>query len=516
MFGFNQNDKQKKVDDAVDKLNGKLNDQLLTTSFDDNVEKVKNLFCDVDILRYRIVENCNNKSLKFMIFYSDGLVNSAIVNDNIIKPLILSSCMKPGEDLIDIVMQRVIQINESKKENCFKEIVKAICYGDTVVFLPDANQAIVLNTKGFVLRSISEPTNEKVLSGPREGFNESIMQNLSLIRRRVRTHELKMKFMELGRRTQTSICVCYIDGLVKKNILDELYLRLKKIDIDGVLDNNYLTELIRDAPHSPFRTTGYTERPDIVVGKLLEGRIAVFLDGTPNVITVPYLFIENFQSNEDYYLSFFYTSFSRFLRILGFIFTITIPGLYIAIGAYHFEAFPTALFINIASERQSVPLPVAVEAFVMLITFDILRETGIRMPSNTGQALSIVGALVIGQAAVSAKLVAAPMIIVIAVTGITNLLVPKLNAPVIYVRFAFLLFSSILGLYGLTLGICILTIHLLNLESFGISQISLPGTLKYQEIKDIFFRAPWWQMRLRPDKLNKNLVRMKQKDDKEL
>ena len=515
MFGFHQNDKQKKIEKAVDQINSKLNDQQLSYSFDHNIEKVKTLFKDVDTLRTRSIENSRNKNVKFILFYSDGVVNSNIINDNIIKPLILSSCIKPGEDLIDIVIDRVIQANESAKTKSFEEIVKAICYGDTVVFVQDANEAIILNTKSFAVRSIAEPDNEKVLSGPRDGFNESIMQNLSLIRRRVRTNELKMKFMELGRRTQTSLCVCYIDGLVKKEILDELYLRLKKIDIDAVLDNNYLTELIRDAPHSPFRTTGYTERPDIVVGKLLEGRIAIFLDGTPNVLTVPYLFIENFQSNEDYYLSFFYTSFSRMLRILGFLFTITIPGLYIAIVAFHMEALPTPLFINIATERQNVPLPGAVEAFVMLVTFDILRETGIRMPSNTGQALSIVGALVIGQAAVAANLVAAPMIIVIAVTGITNLLVPKLNAPVIYVRFAFLLFASILGLYGLTLGLCALIIHLLNLESFGLSQISLPGSLKYQENKDTFFRAPWWQMRLRPDKLNKNLVRMKQKDDKE-
>lgn len=514
MFEFykNKQQKQKIVDEKVDQLNRKLDDQKLTDSLESNVEKMKSLFHDVDILRSRLIYN---KNIKFILFYCDGVVNSSIINDNIIKPLMLSSAIKPGDDLAKIISEKIVQVNDSVITDAFIDIVKAISYGDTVLFIEDSDQALILNSKEFALRSISEPDNERVLNGPRDGFTESLMQNLSLVRRRVRTSDLKMKIMDLGRRTQTPLCVCYLDGLVKKEILSELYKRLKEIDMDAILDSNYVTELIRDNPHSPFRTTGYTERPDIVIGKLLEGRIAIFVDGTPTVITVPYLFIENFQSNEDYYLNFYYTSFARVLRILGFLFTIIIPGLYIAIGAFHMEALPTPLFVNIASERKNVPLPGSIEAFVMLITFDILRETGIRMPSNTGQALSIVGALVIGQAAVSAKLVAAPMIIVIAVTGITNLLIPKLNAPVIYVRFALLLCGSTFGLFGLALGMCTLFIHLLSLESFGIPEISLPGTLKYQEYKDTFFRAPWWRMRLRPAKINSNRVRMKQKDDKE-
>lgn len=517
MFGFRQNDKnnkQKTVDKKMEQINGPLETRKVSYSLKDNVDTMKALFLDVEILRTRTVENNYHNSARFGIFYCDGVVNSSLINDNIIKPLMLSSEVKLGDGLIDTIIEKVVQVNDAAKTDNFKEIVKAVTYGDTILFAEGANQAVILSTKEFALRSIAEPDNEKVLSGPREGFSESLMQNLSLVRRRARTNDLKMKFLDLGRRTQTSICVCYFDSLINKDILDQLMKKLKEIDIDAVLDTNYLTELIRGARYSPFRITGYTERPDIVVGKLLEGRIAVFVDGTPNVITVPYLFIENFQSNEDYYLSFYFTSFSRILRIFGFFLTIVIPGLYIAIVAYHIEMLPTPLLINISAERQSVPLPAAVEAFVMLITFDVLRETGVRMPSNTGQALSIVGALVIGQAAVTAKLVAAPMIIVIAVTGITNLLIPKLNAPVIYIRFALLLLASTLGLFGLTMGLCTLMIHLLNLESLGIPQLSLPGSFKFQAIKDTAFRAPWWTMRLRPDRLNKNQVRMKQKDEK--
>ncbi|HML49589.1 MAG TPA: spore germination protein, partial [Clostridia bacterium] len=320
------------------------------------------------------------------------------------------------------------------------------------------------NTKAFPTRAITEPDSEKNLSGPREGFTETMMQNLSMLRRRARTNDFKIRHMTFGRRTQTCASICYFDGVVNRRALEALLQRLEKIDIDGVLDSNYLTEIIRDHRFSLFRTIGYTERPDVVIGKLLEGRIAILLDGTPDVLTLPYLFVENFQSSEDYYLSFYYTSFSRMLRMLGFILTVMVPGLYIAVVAFHHEMLPSPLLINITAERQSVPLPAAVEAFVMLIVFDILRETGIRMPTNIGQALSIVGALVIGQAAVEAKLVAAPMIIVVAMTGITNLLVPKLNAPIIYLRLFVLLMSSMFGFFGLTISMSVILMHLLTLN----------------------------------------------------
>jgi len=245
----------------------------------------------------------------------------------------------------------------------------------------------------------------------------------------------------------------------------------------------------------------------VVAAKLLEGRIAIFLDGSPVVLTVPYLFIENFQSSEDYYLNFSYTSFSRMLRILGFFLTITVPGFYISIVAFHQEMLPTPLLINIANERQGVPLPAAAEAFIMLIVFDILRETGVRMPSNTGQALSIVGALVIGQAAVEAKLVAAPMIIIVGLTGITALLVPKMNAPIIFIRIFILLGASVMGLFGMVLTLSALFIHMLNLDSFGVSQLTPSAKLQFQDVKDKMIRAPWWTMIRRPVKIGQDTVR---------
>ena len=500
--------KEQAVGKKVEELNREVRDEAVDTSLQKNVETLKKIFADVDVLVVRFFGNSNNEELKFCIAYCDGVVNSALLNDNILRPLMLSSPCGPGPELMDCLIRDVLQVGEAQKADRFKKIVESITYGDTVLFAEGAKEAALLNTKGFQTRAPQEPDSEKILSGPREGFNESLVQNLALIRRKVRTSELKMKYVTLGRVTKTQACVCYIGRLVNRKILDELNRRLQQIDIDGVLDTNYITELIKDSSYSPFRTTGYTERPDVVVGKLLEGRIAVFLDGTPAVLTVPYLFIENFQSSEDYYLSFFYTSVSRILRIVGFLLTITVPAFYIAIVAFHHEMLPTTLLVNIASERRDVPLPAAVEAYLMLIVFDILRETGVRMPSNIGQALSIVGALVIGQAAVDAKLVAAPMIIVVGLTGITNLLVPKMNAPVIYIRFFLLTLATTFGLFGFVLGVSAVLIHILDLSSFGVPQVMLSAKLRYQDVKDTWFRGPWWSMRTRSTGITEDQVRM--------
>ncbi len=509
MFGFFSKNHDDAINGRIEDLNSGLRDIPVSDSLDENVNLLRKLFTDVDLLRLRFIQSGSKKTQKYCIAYCDGVVNSTVINDNIIKPLMLSSVSGSGPDFTDDLLNHVLMVDGAEKATEYQAITEAISYGDTVLFADGTDEAIILNTKCFQIRPISEPDNEKNLSGPREGFTESLLSNLSLIRRKVRSNELKVKYYTLGQKTKTQAGICYIEGIVNKQILKELYRRLDAIDIDGVLDTQYITELIRDSPMSPFRATGYTERPDVVVGKLLEGRIAIFLDGTPDVLTVPYLFIENFQSSEDYYLSFYYTSFSRILRILAFLVTASLPGFYVAMAGYHHEMLPTPFLLNIASERNSVPFPAALEAFVMLLVFDILRETGIRMPTSVGQALSIVGALVIGQAAVDAKLVASPMIIVVATTGITSLLVPKMNAPLIYIRFFILLLSMWFGFTGTIAAISCVIIHMLNLHSFGIPQISLSGKLQYQEVKDTYIRAPWWQMLIRPKMLARDKVRMK-------
>lgn len=509
MSSFFSKDNEKTAQQQVEDRNEAMKNLVLGDSLKKNVELVQKLFRDVDPLVLRFIQNDRDGSLKYCIFYWEGMVDPAIINDSVIKPLMLSDAAKPSARLIDDLIQRVLLVNDAEKTNHLNKIISSVTYGEAILLAEGSNEAVILSTKGYPTRAIEEPENEKILCGPREGFTESLMQNLSMIGRKLRTNELKAKYLTLGKVSQTTVCVCYLDNIVNKNILKELLRRLGTIDMDAVLDTNYIAEQIRDCAMSPFRTTGYTERPDVVVGKLLEGRIAVLVDGSPIILTVPYLFIENFQSNEDYYLNFYYTSFSRMLRIIGFMLTITVPGFYISVVAYHQEMLPTPLLINIANARKNVPLPAALEAFIMLSVFDILREAGVRMPSGIGQALSIVGALVIGQAAVDAKLVASPMIIVVGITGITSLLIPKMIASAIFLRFYLLLLATSFGLYGFVLGISTVLIHITNLTSLGVSQLILPETLQFQDIKDTFIRAPWQNMTLRLKPLSGNRTRMK-------
>ena len=488
----------------------KAEEAVITGSLCENIALMKALFSEVDSMIYREIENGKDSAVKFCLMFNDGVVNTNQIDENIVRPLMIFEGFDKNEQLSsDMLVKRVVQVSGVKKTTDIKEIIEAVSYGDTVLFSEGLNEALLLDTKGFLIRANMEPDGEKVLSGPHEGFTEALLSNLSMVRRKIRSNELKMKFLSLGKQTRTSICVAYMDNIVNKKVLDELYRRLEKINIDSILDANYINELIRDNKHSLFRSIGYSERPDVVTSKLLEGRVAVFVDGTPVVLTVPYLFIENFQSGEDYYLSFYYTSFTRILRMAGLFLSIVVPAFYIAVVAYHHEMLPTSLMTSIAVDSHNVPLPAPVEAFLLLIMFDILRETGIRMPSRIGQAMSIVGALVVGQAAVEAKLVAAPMIIVVAVTGISSLLVPKMNAPTIVLRSFLLILSSCFGLLGLTLGMALVFIHILKLKSFGILQITRDEHFEMQDNKDTFIRAPWWKMFTRPAVMTKNRVRMR-------
>lgn len=506
--------KEKKVQQAVEACNKPLENSNLTVSYDENLKQIKDLFVNDELIKYR--EFCSQDGKRrYCLVYCNGMVDTVTINEHIIKPLQLAESEGEPQEVLDRMLSTLVQACDLKKVSGFSDIIPSVTYGDSLLFTEGAEEGLIIDTKGFTTRAISEPEGEKILTGPREGFNEALLVNLSMIRRKLCTNQLKTKFLTFGKQTNTQACVVYLDNIVNHDILEDLFRRLETIDLDGVLDGNYIAELIRDKAWSPFKSIGETERPDVVVGRMLEGRIAIFLDGTPTVLTLPYLFIENFQSSEDYYLDIYEATFSRMLRMIGFLTAVLVPGIYIAVVAFHHEVMPSSLMVSIAVERANVPLPASLEAFLMLILFFVLREAGLRMPTNVGQAMSIVGALVLGQAAVQAKLVAAPMIIVVAIMGITSLLVPKMTAPIIVSTFGILAFASVLGFLGVLLGSSLLLIHILNLKSFGVSQLTKDRNLQYQKIKDTFIRAPWWQMRDRPTVLTDNVTRQKEKRGEE-
>ncbi|MEL7622670.1 MAG: spore germination protein [Clostridiales bacterium] len=499
--------RKKRLEDKIKELNQNLDSIELSGDLAEEMAILEGLFEKVDPMVLRRIRNQHNEKLEFGLVYCAGMIDNEYVGEAIIKPLTSSQGINYDKNLTDTILTQIVCNHNGMKAQKYSEIVEAATYGDVVVLIPGSKDALIYSTQGFPLRGTDEPENEKTLVGPKEGFGESLINNLAFLHRRLRTNDLKMQFRTLGKRTRTSICLCYLDSLVKPEILKELEERLAIIDIDGILDSNYIQEFIRDEGYSPFRTIGTSERPDVVTGKLLEGRIAIFVDGAPTVLTLPYLFMENFVNSEDYYLPFYYATFSRTLRICGFILAVTVPAFYLAVSAFNHEMLPTPLLISIARERQNIPFPMALEIFSMLLVFDLLREAGIRMPTVIGSAMSIVGGLVLGQAAVQARLVSSVLIIMVALTGITGLLVPKMNTSILVVRYSLLVAASIMGLPGLTLGIAFWWVHLLNLRSFGVTQIDININMNYQDQKDLLLRAPLWRMARRPRNIAKDSIR---------
>lgn len=482
----------------------------LFLSLEENIMLFRSIFTDNETL---IIREFQNKSLDLAhccILYFDGMVDTKIINQHIIEPILSSDLTKEinNSNLLMEMKNKIIASNEITDESDTDKIVSSVLYGDTVFLLEGYNSALIINTKGWQTRSITEPESSKVIRGPREGFTESISTNLSMVRRKIISPDLKFKFREIGVRTNTKTCICYIEGLAQDSILIELEERINNVNIDGIIDSGYIQELIKDSPYSPFTTVGISERPDVIAAKLLEGRIALFVDGSPVALTVPYIMIENFQSNEDYYVNYIFASLNRILRCLTAIISVIIPALFLSVVNFHQEMLPTPLLLSISAARQDVPFPTSVSLFIMLFIFDVLRESGIRMPAPIGQAVNIIGSIVLGQAAVEARLVSAPVLIITALTGILALIsISVIDAAIIYRTFL-LMGAAVLGFYGFFFCSLIVVLHLMSIRSFGVPYMMSITRFNKNEGKDTFIRAPWWVMIKRPEIITKkNSVR---------
>ena len=428
------------------------------------------------------------------LYCVDGMADSGRVNECLIRPVVRMRA-KPEGPLADFLMEQVLQLCECRLSGDFSTAVTAVLSGDTAVFCQGSDQAVIVGTKGYSKRGIAEPEGERYLKGPREGFNESIRENQAMLRRRLCTPDLKMEAVTLGETSGTACALCYLDSVVDRRALATLRKRMARIRIDGVLDSNYVAELVRDSPHSPFRTTGSTERPDVAAAKLLEGRVVLLVDGTPVAMTVPHIFLEHLQSGEDYYVSHVFADVNRFLRVLGFLISVSVAPLYLSLIAHDCALLPLKLLTNIASARQGAALPLLPEALLLLLAFDLLREAGARTPGSIGQTLSVVGGLVVGQAAVDAHLVSAPMLIVVALSGITGLIAPKLKACIILWRAGLLLLSAALGAGGWVLGMMALALRLSGLSSFGVPYLSSLPLSGLGSPEDSLTRPPYHHMK---------------------
>ncbi|RNB87062.1 spore germination protein [Brevibacillus fluminis] len=370
-----------------------------------------------------------------------------------------------------------------------------------VLLLVDGEQRVIdLPLASYEKRSVSEPPNESAVRGPREAFIENAQVNLSLVRRRLKTPEFKSEAMIIGTKTQTNVYMLYLQGVSKQSLVDEVRRRLTSIEIDGLLGSSVVEEFFDDSPFSPFPQIQYTERPDVVAGSLLEGRVAVIVDGTPIVLLAPVTLFSLLQSSEDYYQRYVAATWIRWIRYLFILISLLLPSTYIAVTTFHPEMIPTKLLITIAASREVVPFPALIEAFIMEISFEALREAAVRIPKPIGQAVSIIGALIIGTAAVQAGIVSAAMVIIVALTGIASFIIPHfdLGLSLRLLRFPIMVLAGMFGLFGITCGMLLIYIHLVNLRSFDTPYLNPVTPLVFGDLKDTLIRAPWWLMRSRP------------------
>ena len=488
-------------------MSGSVNDYQstrLSGNIDTDIALFKSIFNRDAALRMR--EVLIGKTLRCCLVYIDGMVNSVGQGETVVEALVESTLSQNGKISCDYIAKNILFANEVAETESLPDMLRAILYGDTLLIADKNTTALTVNTKGWRTRGITEPDSERVLQGPREGFDEAAMFNLAMIRRKLLTPDLCIELMRIGRRSDTPVFICYLESLANPHTVKELKRRLKKIDIDGILDSNYIAENIRDNRHSLFKTTGATERPDIVAARLLEGRIALVVDGTPVVLTLPYLFSENFQSDEDYYINFTLASLARILRWFCFFVTISVPGVFVALVTHHFDLLPTHFALTVSRLRSGVPISSAVECLSLILAFEILKEAGLRMPQNLGHALSVVGGLVVGQAAVEAGIISAPMLIAVSFSAIAGLMVPRLMGAVFYWRLFIVALCSFFGLYGYFVAASVFAARVFCIKSFGTDYTESFASPNFQTLKDTFFRASWRSMKTRP-LFNKNKIR---------
>jgi hypothetical protein len=440
---------------------------------------------------------------RMLIVYVDGFCDTKLLDETVLRPLIFEGITeKIGfmDTYRELIRQLLIPVAKVETVTTFSEVVNSVLNANVAILLEGESTGFIAELKGFDRRGIEEPSSESVIRGPRDGFTETLRVNTSLVRRRIRSPKLKMEPFTIGKQTNTYVEVLYIEGIVKDTVLEEVKKRLGQIEIDSVLGSGYIEEFIEDVPFSPFPQIQNTERPDVVCASLLEGKVAIMVDNTPFVLIVPMTFWSGLQAAEDYYERFLYTTFIRWIRFGLLNIALFLPSIYVAVTTFHPQLIPTNLLISISAAREGIPFPAMVEALIMEFMFEALREAGIRLPKSIGSAVSIVGALVIGQAAVEAGIISAPMVIIVAATGIASFGIPRYNLGIAYrmLRFPVLILAGLFGFYGIIVGAVSILIHLVTLRSFGVPYFSPIGSSHPGKLKDVLIRAPRWSMNDRP------------------
>ncbi len=478
-----------------------LEKELLKKDLEKNIDLIKKYSGgSVDI----IIRTLSFAGMPAACVFLDGQVNTETLG-NILRSIIhepqkVNLEKVPAKRALEVLTEKLLLVGEISQENRLAKIFSRLFGGETLILVAGVAEGLLCDTRGPKTRAIDEPEGETNIRGPREGFVENLRINTSLLRRRIRSPHLWIDSTSLGKITKTDVAIVYLKGIAREELIAEVKTRLEKINIDGILESGTIEEFITDDHFTPFPLIFRTERPDIITAGLLEGKVAILTDGTPFALLVPMAFEAMLQSPDDYYENPYIGSLIRILRMLSYISSILLPGLYVAVVNFHPALLPSALLLRIVATRQEVPFPVIFEVIFLQLIFEVLREAGLRLPRAIGSAISIVGALILGEAAIQASLVSPMVVIVIAGTAIASFTVPAFNLGVSarILIFFFIILGGVFGLFGIQVGVLLLLVHLTALRSFGQPYMYPLAPMVTGDLKDSLVRTWWWFMNTRP------------------
>lgn len=461
----------------------------LSKSLDENTAIFEKRFDkSADLTIHKMTLN----GIRFGIITIEGMVNKEILAFGVIRPVSNESYEGTPEEAFRKISDTVLCTSEQIEIATIEDVDRFIMSGFAVVAVDGYAKMLALGIQGFSFRSVSEPDSDVVQRGSKEGFVEPLRINMSLIRRRMKTPKMKFETMTIGSESKTDICLCYMTDIVSPSILRKLKKRLNSINLKTVMASGYIAPYLEQkGDFSFFSGVGISERPDTVCGKISEGRIAILVDGTPSALIVPFLFVEYFQTLDDYSNRAYFATFTRWLKYIAFFIAIMLPGVYVAVGSFHPELFPSQLLGKIAGSIAATPMPLGVETIVIHFVYEIMREAGLRMPQPLGHAVSIVGALVIGETAVNAGLIGAPTLMVVALTAICSYVIPSLYAPTAVLRFLFIIAGSFLGIWGVMLLFCMVLVNICGKKSFDVPYTAPVSPFSMTAMRDVFVRAGW-------------------------
>lgn len=480
----------------------------ISTDLDVNIKCIEYLFHDcMDVVK-REVNICKDAKFRIYGVYVDGLINRDILENYLLSKVfeyknlngeVFDAKITPTK----LVMQHFSATFDVKEVEGMDAMANAVLSGDSAIFVEGSKTGLVIATRGWPARGVSEPATESVVRGPRDGFTETIRFNTVLVRRRIRDTKLKIKMISVGTRSRTDVALVYVDDIVRPELVETIEKRIDKYVIDAIYDSGYIEQLIEDSWKSPFPQTQATERPDKFAASLLEGRVGILVDNSPFGIIVPATLNAFYQASEDYYQRWQIMTFTRILRYIVSFLSFALPGLYIATLNFQPQMLPTSFAISIAASREGITFSTVMEIIVMELIFELFREAGIRAPGAIGHVIGLVGGIVIGQAAVDARIISPMIIIIVASTAICTFAIPdySLTSAFRLIRYLFIALAAVFGLYGFLIAMLLVLIHLSSLESFGIPYLA-PYNISDQndskDLKDTILRFPTFMQTTRP------------------